>query len=257
MPTPAKNQDHASAKRQSGIERWQATIDTALMDRRWHEYDCNMQRIVEEFNRHLAGTAGYHSLDWRIIKAMVWTETGGPENRAWRSNPMQIGNPGDPGLKALLGGDEGGDLVLPPEMKSRLAVGSTRGNPTNNIAAGVGYLLMRLAHFQSGTMLDSSDQSEHVVVVRQGDTYSKLAHAHGTTVDTFKRLNPGSGMLSPGKVLKFQKASLGKIIAGWDLPTTTRIAMRYNVGDPSYAKKLDYCLAMIKRRISESSACAA
>lgn len=68
----------------SGYERWQRTIDTSLKDSRWHEYDCDIQRIVSLFNRHLAG-GSYKPLDWRLIKAMLWTESGGPNRPAWKS----------------------------------------------------------------------------------------------------------------------------------------------------------------------------
>jgi hypothetical protein len=252
---------HASSKstvqHKSGFDRWKDTIDTALTDRRWHEYDCDIQQVVDEFNRYLADTAGFRALDWRIVKAMIWTETGGPKNPAWRSNPMQIGNPGDPGLRALLFGDEGGDLVLPPEMKKRLIGTNIRGNPAMNMRAGVGYLLMRLAHYRIGTVQDPSDSNVYTLEVRRGDSYATLARANGTTVDTLKRLNHGAAPLGPGQTLRYQKASVGKKIASWDLPTSQRIAIRYNVGDKEYSTKLDYCLTVIRKSISESVACAA
>ncbi|MFH5252883.1 peptidoglycan-binding protein, partial [Burkholderia semiarida] len=71
---------------------------------------------------------------------MIWTETGGPTKTAWRLNPMQIGNPGDPGLAALLSGKEGGELVMPPELQRVLTVLSAASSPQMNIRAGVAYL---------------------------------------------------------------------------------------------------------------------
>ncbi|WP_307174377.1 hypothetical protein [Duganella sp. CF517] len=103
----------AAAKARSSYELWQDTIDASLKDRRWHSHDCDLQRIVAELNRHLSGKGGYFPLDWRIVKAMVWTESGGPNNPAWHNNPMQIGNSGDPGLAALLSGKEGGKSSTP------------------------------------------------------------------------------------------------------------------------------------------------
>lgn len=247
----------STAQHKSGFDRWKDTIDTALTDRRWHEYDCDIQQVVNEFNRHLAGTAGFHSLDWRIIKAMIWTETGGPTNPAWLSNPMQIGNPGDPGLRALLFGNEGGDLVLPPDVRKRLIGTTIRGNPVMNMRAGVGYLLMRLAHYRIGTVQDPADCNVYTLEVRRGDTYATLARANGTTVDTLKNLNRGAAPLGQGQTLRYQKASTGKMIASWDLPTSQRIAIRYNVGDAEYAAKLDYCMSVIRKSLSESAACAA
>jgi hypothetical protein len=91
-----------ASRAKTRYELWQETIAGALKDSRWAEYDCDIQRGVTQYNRHLRNTPGFISLDWRLIKAMVWTESGGPGNRAWRSNPMQIGNPGDPGLRAFV-----------------------------------------------------------------------------------------------------------------------------------------------------------
>jgi hypothetical protein len=45
-----------------------------------------------------------------------------------------------------------------------------------------------------------------------------------------------------------------KIITRWDLPTPRNIAARYNVGDPDYAKKLEYCLSIIRK--AQETACA-
>ena len=117
-------------------ELWQQTIDASLKDSRWHEYDCDLQRIVAGFNRHLSGKSGYFPLDWRIIKAIIWTESGGPSNSAWRSNPMQIGNAGDPGLAALMSGKEGGDLIMPADLKRTLTTSSVRSSAQMNIFAG-------------------------------------------------------------------------------------------------------------------------
>ncbi|PHV04457.1 peptidoglycan-binding protein [Janthinobacterium sp. BJB412] len=255
MSTPPKSKP--APKPKSAFELWQDTIDDALKNDRWNEYDCDIQRVVGEFNRHLSGQGGFHPLDWRMIKAIIWTESGGPNNRAWQHNPMQIGNPGDPGLRALLSDNEGGELILPPDMRKTLSIDTIKGKPLLNIRAGTAYLLMRLARFRTGTVLDPSDTSEHSVVVRSGDTYTKLAHANGTTIDTLKRLNRGISSLAPGMTLKYQKASVRKIISGWDMVTTSRIALRYNVGDPAYAKKLDYCLSLIKKRVTEAAVCAA
>jgi hypothetical protein len=52
--------------------------------------------------------------------------------------------------------------------------------------------------------------------------------------------------LSPAMSVKCPKASMRKAIVGWDPITTARVASRYIVGDPAYAKKLNYCLAVVK-----------
>lgn len=237
-------------------ELWQDTIDASLNDRRWHEYDCDIKRIVAEFNRHLSGEHGYLPLDWRVIKAIVWTESGGPAKGAWRGNPMQIGNSGDPGLGALLSGREGGELIMPADLKSRLSVTSAHSSPQMNIRAGTAYLLMRLARYDVGTVLDDHDRKEYMLVVKAGDSLDKIARAHGTTIDTLRRCNPGVAVLHAGQTLTYQKAAIRKRIVGWDMATTARIASGYNVGDPGYAQKLDYCLAVMRRDKQMDTACA-
>jgi hypothetical protein len=234
---------------------WQDTIDQSQKDPRWHDYDCDIKRIVREFNQHLSGQGGYRPLDWRLIKAIIWTESGGPDNRSWKRNPMQIGNPGDPGLRALLSGDEGGDLILPPELAKALTESSARSTPQMNIRAGTAYLLMRLARFNTVSVMQVSD-SLQTVEARRGDTLSKIARVNGTTVEVLKSLNREAMLLNPGMTLKFKKAAMRKMITGWDQVTTSRIAQRYNVGDPGYAGKLNYCLSVMKNH-SEVAPCAA
>jgi hypothetical protein len=246
----------AAAKTRSSYELWQDTIDTSLKDPRWHLYDCDLQRIVAEFNRHLSGKGGYFPLDWRIIKAMVWTESGGPNNPAWHNNPMQIGNSGDPGLAALLSGKEGGDLIMPAEIKRTLTTTSVRSSPQMNIIAGIAYLLMRLARFDIATIPDNKDHKVYEVLVKPGDSLDKVARANASTVDTLKKLNPGAFFLKPGQTLKYHKAAIQKIIVGWNMVTTSTVAARYNVGDPAYAKKLNYCLATMRKSAVNGDGCA-
>jgi hypothetical protein len=246
----------ARSATKSPYELWQATIDGALTDTRWHDYDCDIQRMVSQFNRHLAGTAGYVPLDWKFIKAMVWTESGGPDSRAWRDNPIQIGNPGDPGLTSLFSRNEGGELVIPPELQARLTIASTRTSPQMNIGAGVAYLLMRHAAYGFATVLDERDKASYDVVVKAGDTLEKIARSNGTTVDTLKKCNSKTSALHPGQSLKYQKASIQKIITRWSAINPTSIARLYNVGDPAYAKKVTYCLSVMQKAKQQETSCA-
>ena len=90
----------------SGLEKWQDGLNTAVGNAQWNAWDCEIQLAVNEYNRHLAGTAGYVPLDWQLIKAMLWVETGA-DNAEWKTKPMQIGVPGDPGLASFLSDKEG------------------------------------------------------------------------------------------------------------------------------------------------------
>ncbi len=233
------------APSKTGFEKWQDGINKAVGDTKWNAWDCEIQMAVNEYDRHLSGTAGYMLLDWQLIKAMVWVETGA-ESTKWESNPMQIGNPGDPGLRSLLSGKEGGDLIIPSAWKTRLSVGSATTIPGHNIRAGIGYLLMRIANYAIKSVQDS-DRVIYEVKVQPGDSIAKIAQAKGSTVELMQKLNPAAHVLRPGQVLRYQKASLKKVITGWKAITTSNIATYYNVGDSMYAKKRDYALTLIRK----------
>ncbi|GAB2878899.1 hypothetical protein GCM10027093_12860 [Paraburkholderia jirisanensis] len=229
----------------TAFEKWQDGLSEAPEDARWNAWDCEIRTIVNEYNRHLAGTAGYSPLNWQYIKAMLWVETGA-DSREWKRKPMQIGVPGDPGVTSFLSGKEGGDLILPSLWKGRLTTGSVRTIPTHNIQAGVGYLLMRMAFFDYRTVPDA-DVKVYEVNVKPGDSFEKIAKANGSTPDVLRRLNPAASVLRPGQTLKLQKASVAFVITGWRTVSTVSIAQRYNGGgDPNYAKKLDYALNLVR-----------
>ncbi len=59
---PAHTEPQTKHKAKSRYELWQDTINASLTDDRWHEYDCDIQRVVREFNNHLSGQGGYRSL---------------------------------------------------------------------------------------------------------------------------------------------------------------------------------------------------
>lgn len=71
----------ARAPAKTGFEKWQDGLSNAVGDVKWNAYDCEIQMAVNEFNQHLADTPNYMPLDWQLIKAMVWTETGGHASR--------------------------------------------------------------------------------------------------------------------------------------------------------------------------------
>ena len=124
---------------------------------------------------------------------------------------------------------------------------SGRTIPAHNIRAGIGYLLMRMANFEHRSTLDA-DTKIYEVTVKPGDGIDKIAKAHGSTVDTLKKVNPTTAALRPGQVLRYQKASVQRLIASWRHLSTALIAQRYNGGgDPLYAKKLDHALSLVRQ----------
>ncbi|WP_035880251.1 LysM domain-containing protein [Cupriavidus sp. BIS7] len=234
----------AQTPSRTGFEKWLDGIDKALGDAKWNIWDCEIQMAVNEYNRHLSGKAGYRPLDWRLIKAMLWVESGAA-NSEWNSRPMRIGVPGDPGLTSFLSGKEGSELILPPAWKGRLTVGSVRTIPAHNIRAGIGYLLMKMANYEYRSII--GNPKVHTISVNPGDSLDKIARTQGSTVETLKKLNPTAVILRPGQILKFQKASIQRVITSWRHVSTAMVAQRYNGGgDPNYTSKLDYVLSAIR-----------
>lgn len=224
---------------------WRNGIDKA--DAQWDVHDCEIKSIVQEYDMHLSRTAGYVPLDWRLVKAMLWVETGA-KRAQWKTRPMQIGNTGDPGLLALLGGDDGGELIVPPTYRGSLSVSAVRSASVQNIRAGTGYLLMRMAVFSFKSIADA-DTRVHDVTVGSGDNMSRIAKARGSTPEVMKELNPDVGMLRPGQVLHYRKASVQRVITGWRPITASSVATYYNAGgDSVYADKLNYALTAVRKR---------
>lgn len=230
-------------KEDPGLTKWKQGVVRGQGDPRWNEHDCVMQSAATEYNRHLNGTAGYRPLDWLWIKAMSWVESG-PHNPEWKRKPLQIGVPTDPGLGALFGGKEGGDLIVPPGMVFTMA--SARSDPTHNIRAAIGYLMMRMADYAFRTIPDS-DTTIHRAPVRDGDSLAKIARERGTTIEVLQTMNPQAKVLRKGQMLEYRKAAIRKVIIGWHAFTPQEVARRYNGGgDVFYASKLTFALPLVR-----------
>lgn len=229
----------------TGYDKWLDTVSAAASDPAWSEYDDQIKVLVLEFNQRLAkpGLVG-PNLDWRLIKAMVWVESGGPTNAAWKTRPLQIGNPGDPGLSALLGHNDGGELILTATQRTTIQAGAS--TPAANLLAGTAYLLMRAAISNFQSVASTTDPRTYEVTVKPGDSLDRIARTNGTTIQMLQSMNPtAAGIIRPGQVLKYRKAAIQRVITGWHLITTTFAAQKYNVGDPKYKDKLDHCLKLM------------
>lgn len=231
------------------------------------QYDHDIRQIVTTFNRYLRKEnpeSNYQDLDWRLVKAMIWIESG-HKYSAWRHRPMQIGNKGDAGLKALLHlkkirlkngktyiQSEGAELIIPPEYEGNLTLKNKekiRYNPQFNIQAGVAYLLMRHAKFSYKTVINP-EAKEYIVTVKQGDNLAKIAASHKTTIESIKLLNPEikKHHLHTGMQLKYKKAVTQKYIKGWIAFSFSSVAKKYNAtGDLRYKQKLSYAFASINK----------
>ena len=67
-------------------KKWKATIDDAITNRDWDEYDELIRKEVRDYGARFAGFNP--AVDWKLIKVMVWTESGGPKSPAWKGRVM-------------------------------------------------------------------------------------------------------------------------------------------------------------------------
>ncbi|MDM0075702.1 peptidoglycan-binding protein [Variovorax sp. J2P1-59] len=226
----------------SGFEKWKDGIDKADAD--WDGYDKLIRETVRDYNWHLRKTPGYRELNWQLVKAMIWTETGAG-HREWNVRPIRIGVLGDKGLPALLSRREGSELVVPYSLVGR----EVQTVPRENIRAGVGYMLMRMAEYGFASIPDRDHRIFEVTVGPGDHGLERVARRCGSTSEILMKLNPAVRAVNPGQVLKCQKATVQKVITGWRSFDYTTIALRYNGnGDPNYASKLEYSFNVIRSR---------
>jgi LysM repeat protein len=231
----------------SDYEKWQDTINQSKTNKRWIEYDTEIQKACKEFDSYLSNTKNYVALSGTLIKAILWTESGGPDAQMWKIRPMQIGNPGDPGLDSLLSNSEGGELILSPVLKKQITKASAN-TPAINIRAAIGYLLMRAASYKTVSVADPLDKRITEITVKAGDNPSKIAAANHTTLEMLNTLNPQilTTPLRIGQKVKIQKATMQKPLPAGppSIPNLLRIITMQAV-TAFTAKKLDYCLSLI------------
>lgn len=132
-------------------------------------------------------------------------------------------------------------------MRTQLTVSSVRIMPTNNIRAAIAYLLMRLANYSIKSVPDADGKTYEVTVVKH-DSLDRIARSNGTTVEALRDANIHTGVLKPGQVLKYRKASMRKVIVGWKSANPINAGRYYNTKDPAgYATKINYALATIRK----------
>lgn len=234
-----------------GFELWKRGIDKAATDPKWDQWDCLIIQTLAEYRMHITSISRQCHLvvDWWLIKAILWVETGA-ENPAWKMRPMQIGNLGDAGMDDLL--SERGRVIVPPTMWHSFSRGAIRTNPTINIRAGIGYLILRASHFNWQSVPDA-DTKVYEVAVKPGDTLDKIAHSNHTTQEVLRQMNTNIAILNIGQKLRYRKAKMRQMVTKIDLITLSFIASKYNGGgDPLYLKKLEYVFPIIKGKVNVS-----
>jgi len=225
-------------------KKWIDTVEKGIDDVRWDEFDGLIQKEVSSYSSRLNKTPGFQSPSWHYFKAMVWNESGGPDNAAWKTRPMQIGNKGDPAYDVLKNQREGSSLIMDAALKGDIKADKIN-TPTVNVRAGIAYLYTRMATYEHRSVRDTKDTAKYTYTVQANDNYSKIAGKVGTTVPELKKSNPkvDPGKLQLGQKLDYHKAEIKLVITGWRKFTTQTIADRYNGGgDVNYKAKLDYLI---------------
>lgn len=222
-------------------QKWKDTVKQGINDSKWDGYDKIIKTEVDTYASKFKALEA--KVDWLLIKAMLWSESGGPTNSAWNTRPLQIGNTGDPAYAVLKKGAEGSDLIMSDELKKSIAAGSIN-TPEVNIKAGIAYLYTRMAVTNIISVRDLKDSKEYEYTVVGGDSLEKIANKVHTTIFELSRLNPkSSGILKIGQKLKYVKAKMQRSIISWREFSTDVVSERYNGGgDINYAAKLTYIL---------------
>ena len=213
----------------------------------WNAYDQDTQNIVSQYNDYLRGTPGYQSLDWQLIKAMLWVETSptAPDNQ-WDTAPMQSANKGDSGWSDIMNNGDKMSLIVPLNLRS--AVASPNLRAADNIAAGVGYLLYRAAEFGSQTQVDKNDIKS--VVVSHGDSLYSIARKVGTTEQVLRDMNSHAPLypLKVGIKLNYAPAKTVTVITGWqsiDPQSTYRLYNANRRG--AYGEEVQFTYDLIRK----------
>lgn len=226
-------------------QKWKDTVKGAIDDARWDEYDPVLQKEITAYSGRFKGKNGFASPSLNLLKAMLWTESGGPDNAVWTKRVLQIGNQGDPAYDVLKKGAEGSHLIMDESLAKDIKAGKL-DEPKVNIRAGLAYLYTRMAKFEIKSVRSKTDTKIHDYKVEGGDSYSKIAGKVGTTVAELRESNPDVDpkLLKIGQVLKYHKASMQTVITGWRTFNADTVADRYNGGgDPDYAAKLKFILS--------------
>lgn len=289
MPYP-----HDDAK----LKSWETGISSSIAKDAapWNEYDTHIQTVCAVYNKHLAGVSGYVPLDWQLIKAIAWVESGATST-AWKTAPMQIGVNGDPGLRELLTSPTG-KLILPPEYAKVLTVSNVPVNGNLNFEAGVGYVLKVTASFGMQTVM-SGEELAGLLYKRVAEfgleTYTALQPSLSSlsaagpfgefgvtsalTPGLFPMGFPSVASAEPGSKPAEAAPAAGHAsgkhgrhrtakhaarphpkqqlaIVGWKPRTLQFIAKHYNAGDGNYADKLQFALDLMSGKVKPEAAAA-
>ncbi len=235
------------------LEAWKNSVDDACQNDLCFIWDNDVRTEVEDYNRRLKETPGYVYVDWRIVLAMLWVETG-PWSSEWKTRVMRFAVPGDLGYAALESHKGATTLVVRPDRlalideKMRTGGRAAFNDPVLNIQAGIAYLFTRMALSDDAPRPNPGDTGLHQHVVAAQETGSSIAQLEGTSVAELRASNPDVNIdrIHSGQVLRFHRMLKGRAILGWRVFDAKNVAAQYNGGgDPFYAEKVRYVYAKL------------
>jgi hypothetical protein len=229
---------------------WTDTVDKGVSDKAWDDHDITIKTEIDDYNKRLATTTGYVKVDWLHVKAMIWTESGGPTNASWKARAMQIGNSGDKGWAAIKAKEGAFPLVAPSDIASDPAKALDIQKPKDNIRAGIAYLFTRMCLSDIKVIKSAGPPKEYIF--QKGDTsFSSIAKKLKTVPEVLVEMNPGKETkLNVGMKLAYVEAEKKRVIIGWTAFSTANIAINYNGGgDKNYGAKLDYVWGLFKKLV--------
>lgn len=215
-----------------------ALASNPYVDERWSVWDDTIKATVNLYNKKFEKSATYNKLDWRLIKAQVWTEVmGGPDLADWDLLPMQIGKfKQDQGFAVVSNGLDHSELVVDATTRDTIKKDHKKAN---NILAGVSYDVHLAAMYKYVEVIDDPTNKEHEL---GKETLTDVAKSLKTTVPILMRLNKlteeSARKLRPGVKLTYQLGHSEWQIVGWRAWNDALKA--YNGGgDPNYMKKIE------------------
>jgi hypothetical protein len=225
----------------------------------WNSYDSTIKSVIADYTTQLSSTPGYSEPDWKLVKAMLWTESGAT-NPAWSTAPMQAGMAGDTGLPDILPPNDHSKLILPPSYATTLTIQNVPKNPTYNIMAGVGILLKHAAKFGYVAVLDAAVPQlslpprtigvqsllESLEIKSPWSTapFFSLGGSYSPVLITQPTPRVASHAAPHAKHPPKPKKKLG--ITGWRTIDSSSVAALYNGGgDATYTDKIKFVLTLM------------
>jgi len=264
---PARKPEPKTLKTYRGFENPAYSIwDRKIIDsvEQWNE--------KYEKYKHLPG---WEPLDPELFKALCLYECRGGNIRAFRHNPAQFGNKGDPGFIVMRDGGEYGipeggyeELQsfkpIPPKIKiTRTKNGKIKKRfigwdfeadgiitPEVAIEFAVGWLWHKKCIYGNAIIEEGPVRT---YIVRSGDNLSTIARRFKTTVKTIQKYTPSitdPNKIYVGQEIRYREACMKPVIVGFR--KWKEAVKRYNGGgDPNY---LDGVLTIYKNPTDSSDA---